>query len=261
MNKKMIIAAIGCMVMGSVMLSACSAPVSQTAIPDVIQVRNVPVQENKISLTSSETVNVVPNMAEISFTIHTEDNDVAVCQQKNTEKLNQLLDYLKGLGFEDKSIETSGFSLNPRYNWSNNEQKLVGYEMRTTVTVTDVPMDQVGAMLSDAVVSGANEIDSVSYFSSEYDQAYNQALAKAIELSKSKGEALAEASGMKLGKVLNITELSDNQYGRYVAADLSASKNMAVMEVGADRAVMEVMPGEMQVTAEITVEFELIEAE
>lgn len=260
LNRKMIMAAVGCMVMGSVMLSACSATVGQTTVPDVIQVQNVPVQENKISLTSSETVNVVPDMAEISMTIRTENSDPAICQQKNTESLNQLVEYLKGLGFEDKSIETSGFNLDPRYNWSNNEQKLVGYTMRTTVKVTDVPMEQVGAMLSDVVVNGANEIDSVSYFSSQYDQAYNQALAKAIELSRSKGEALAAASGMQLGNVLKITELSDNQYGRYIAADVTASKNM-MMEAGvADRAVMSVMPGEMEVTAEITVEYEMIEA-
>lgn len=127
--------------------------------------------------------------------------------------------------------------------------------------VTDVPMDQVGAMLTNAVENGANEIDSVSYFSSEYDQAYNEALAKAIELSKSKGNALAEASGMKLGSVLNITELSDSQYGRYVSADSRASKNAAMMEAAAGSMDMGVMPGEMQVTAEITVEFELAAAE
>lgn len=258
MNRKIIVTAIGCMITGSVMLSACSQPVSQSVVPDVIQVQNVPAQENKISLTSSETVEVIPDMAEISFTIRTEAKSAADCQQDNTGKLNQLLEYLKGLGYDEKSIETSGFSLNPRYNWSNNEQKLVGYEMRTTVKVTDVPMDQVGAMLTNAVENGANEIDSVSYFSSEYDQAYNEALAKAIELSKSKGNALAEASGMKLGSVLNITEHSDSQYGRYVSADLRASKTAAVMEAAADSMEMGVMPGEMQVTAEITVEFELV---
>lgn len=261
MKKRNIVAALCCVVLGSVMLSACAQPVSQTMVPEVIQVQTVPTQENKISLTSSETVEVVPDMAEISLTIRTEDNSASVCQQENTEKLNQLLEYLKGLGFEDESIETSGFALNPRYKWTNNEQKLVGYEMRTTVVVTDIPMDQVGEMLTEAVENGANEIDSVSYFSSQYDQAYNQALAKAIELSKSKGETLAAASGKKLGSVLNITELSDNQYGRYVNAGLSAANGALKEMATADSIAMDVMPGEMQVTAEITVEFQLVDAE
>lgn len=261
MKKRMIVAALGCMLIGSTVLSACSTPVGQTGIPEVIQVQTVPTQENKISLTTSETVEVIPDMAEITLTIRTEDQSASVCQQKNTEKLNQLLGYLKELKFEDESIKTSGFALNPRYKWTNNEQQFVGYEMRTTVVVTDVPMDQVGSMLSEAVENGANEIDSVSYFSSQYDQAYNQALAKAIELSKTKGEALALASGKKLGEVLNIKEMSDNQYGRYVNAELTVSSGARKQMASNESIAMDVMPGEMQVTAEITVEFQLVEAE
>lgn len=259
MKRRVVIAALGCFLLGSVMLSACSSPVSQTVIPEVIQVQNVDNQDNRISLVSSETVEVVPDMAKLQVTVRTENSDAMVCQQENTKKLNQLLEYLTGEGYEDESIETSGFSLNPRYDWSDNTQKLVGYDMRTTVTVTDIPMEKIGVMLTAVVENGANEIDSVSYFSSQYDQAYNQALAKAIELSKGKGEALAAASGMKLGQVLKIQEQSDTQYGRYVSANVTASKNLA-MAAGESMA-MDVMPGEMQVTAEITVEFELLPME
>jgi len=261
MKKRTIVAALGCMIIGSTVLSACSAPVSQTTFPEVIQVQTVPAQENKISMTSRETVEVVPDMAEIHLSIRTEDKSASVCQQENTEKLNQLLEYVKGLGFEEESIKTSGFSLNPRYKWTNNEQILVGYEMYTNVVVTDIPMEQVGTMLTETVENGANEIDSVSYFSSQYDEGYNQGLAKAIELSKEKGEALAAASGKKLGGVLNITEMSDNQYGRYVNADLRATNEAVKAMAAADSVAMDVMPGEMQVTAEIVVEFELVDGE
>lgn len=257
MKRRFVLAALSCFILGSVMLSACSSTVSQPAIPEVIQVQQVEKNENRISLVSSETVEVVPDMAELQVTIRTENKDAAKCQQENTENLNLLLEYLKGEGVADESIKTSGFSLNPRYDWSGNTQKLVGYDMRTTVTITDVPVDGLGVMLTEVVDNGANEIDSVSYFSSQYDQAYNQALARAIELSKSKGEALAAASGAKLGPVVKIQEMSDNQYGRYVNADLRATKNMSMAAVTEDAVAMDVMPGEMQVTAEITVEFEL----
>ena len=259
MKKRFVIAALGCFLLGSVMLSACSSPVNQTVMPEVIKVQNVDSMDNRISLVSSETVEVVPDMAKLQVTIRTENSDAMVCQQENTKKLNQLLEYLKGEGYEDESIETSGFSLNPRYDWSNNTQQLVGYDMRTTVTVNDIPMEEIGAMLTAVVENGANEIDSVSYFSSQYDQAYNQALAKAIELSKGKGEALASASGMKLGKVLKIQEQSDTQYGRYVSANVAATKNLAMATESA--MAMDVMPGEMQITAQITVEFELVPVE
>ena len=74
-----------------------------------------------------------------------------------------------------------------------------------------------------------------------------------------KVEALAAASGKKLGEVLSIQEYGDNQYGRYIR-DTAMMKNAAAtgaMEAGA--ADMDVMPGEMQVTANISIEFELTE--
>lgn len=260
MKKMTVCAILGCMILGSAGLSACSAPVSQPVMPEVIQVQTVQEEDNKVSLTGKETVEVVPDRAEIRFTVRTEKKTAEDCQQENAENLNQLVEYLKQAGFEEESIKTSGFSLNPQYDWSSNVRTLIGYEMRTTVQLTDVLIEQVGEILTDAVTNGANEIDSVSYYSSEYDQAYNQALAGAIALSRSKGEALAAASGKTLGGVLNITEISDNQIGRYVDAGLKAV-NGAAMEMAADRISMDVMPGEMQVTAEIMVEFELVDSE
>lgn len=258
MRKRNSLAVIGCAVAGILLLSGCSSKVT-AEVPDVIQVQNVEDSgEGTISLSSSETVEVVPDMAEVVFGITTEDKNAGTCQQKNTEQLNQLLEYLKGQGFEENSIKTSGFSLEPRYDWSRNERQLVGYEMTTSVTVTDVPIDTVGTVLTNGVANGANEIDSVSYFSSQYDEAYKEALAKAVELAKGKAEALAEASGRTLGGVKTIEEYSDSQYGRYVSAKFSSRATDAVAEEAGGMMDMGVMPGEMQVTARINIVFELV---
>lgn len=256
MKKKIGIAAVGCVVFGSVVLSACASPVSSNvSVPDVVQVKNVDDAGNRITVSGSETVKVVPDKAEISLCVVTEDKNAETCQQDNTENLNQLLEYLKGQGFEDSSIATSGFSLNPRYDWSSGSQTLVGYQMRTEVTVSDVPMDQTGGILTNAVANGANEINYVSYYSSGYDEAYNEALTKAVELAKSKGEAIAEAGGKKLGEVYRIQEYSDSQSGRYVNSGAAMSSKAMTAEAAAD---MGVMPGEMEVTAKISVEFALV---
>ena len=260
MKKRISFMALGCIVAGSLMLSACSSGNTFSSVPDVIQVKNV-ADEPKISLSASETVEVVPDMAEVVYGITTENEDAEKCQQENTEKLNQLLEYLKAQGFEDKSIRTSGFSLDPRYDWSGNRQELIGYEMRTQVTVTDIPMDQVGAMLTKGVESGANEIYSVSYFSSQYDEAYAEALTKAMESARGKAEALTAASGKKLGDVIAIEEYNNGQYGRYISAEMGNIRKMAAAESATGSMDMGVMPGEMQVTANISVEFALVSAE
>ena len=131
--------------------------------------------------------------------------------------------------------------------------------MQTEVTVSDVAVDQVGTLLSNGVGNGANEINSVSYYSSGYDDAYAEALKKAVELARTKAEALAKASGRTLGYVVSIEEYSDSQYGRYVDGGVNLRKESVSMAAGAEEAAadMNVMPGEMEVSANIKIVFSM----
>ena len=169
--KKRTLAAAGLAMIMAVSLAGCSTTVS---VPDTVKVENVgDSSDGKITMDSSETVKIVPDMAKIVFAVTSEATKADECQQKNTESLNSLTEYLKGQGIDEKSITTSGYYLNPRYDWSSNTRKLIGYEMQTEVTVSDVAVDQVGTLLSNGVGNGANEIYSVSYYSSGYDDAYD----------------------------------------------------------------------------------------
>ncbi len=238
-------------------ITACTPQVTAT-LPGVVQVHTVADESRSVMIHTSETVEVVPDMAEIVYGITTEHKDPSQCQQENAEKLDKILEYLKAKGYEDQSIKTTGFSLDPQYDWSGNTRKLVGYEMSTRITVTDVPMEEVGALLSQTVETGANEIQSVTYFSSTYDEAYEEALAKAVEMAQSKAEALAHAGGYQVVGILNMVEQADSQYGRYVESGISRNSQYEAAAETMAVADMAVMPGELQVTADISVEFELL---
>ncbi len=250
----------GALLTATILISGCQPTAQQVELPDVIQVQDAESSQGKITLTSTETVEVVPDMAEITYGVITENKEAGTCQQDNAEKVEKLLAYFAESGFEERSVKTSGFSLNPRYDWSGDTRKLIGYEMQTTVTITDVPMDIAGKMLSEGLTKGASEIYGVSYFSSSYDEAYQEALTKAVELAKENAEVLAAASGKQLGGVFSITEHQDQQYGRYVSADMAMGRNVsAAAEETAAVMDMAVEPGELQVTADITVVFELLD--
>ena len=245
---------------GAAMLSGCVAVEASKPASGAVVVSDAAQKEGTLTVVSSESVVVTPDMAEVVFGITTEDADAAACQQKNAEQLNGFVEYLKAQGISESSIMTSSFSLNPQYDWSGNTQRLIGYQMNTQVTVTDVAVEDVGSLLSNGVNEGANEIYSVSYFSSQYDTAYGDALAKAVDAAKAKGTVLAEASGKALGEVLNVEEYQDDQYGRYVSSSINMSRaSGAVAE--ATMADMGVMPGEMDVEAVIRVEFALTDSQ
>ena len=230
-------------------LTACTQGSTTAPIPDSIKVENV--KDNVITVQSTEEVKVVPDMAELVFSVTTQAADAKACQEQNSKDLDNVISFLKGTGIAETSIQTSNYGLDPIYDW-NSGRTITGYEMNTTITVSDIPIDQAGTLISSSVEAGINSISQVTYLSSKYDETYQQALKNAIASAKVKAEAIAEAGGCTLGPVVHVEEYNDNQIARY-----STYKNAAVEDMAAGAASMSVEPGQLSVEARVTVEFEI----
>lgn len=207
-----------------------------------------------VTVSSSEKVTVKPDIAQITFSIRTQAQDAAACQQKNTEETDKVVELLKGMGVEEKSIQTTGYYMDPRYDYTGSTQTLTGYEATSTLTVSDLPMDQLGSILTQSVEAGVNTIQSITYQSSQYDEMYAEALKLAVEAAKPKAEALAAASGLTLGQILQINESAPYSEARYtdnaLMEKLSTAKDTGASDVT-------IMPGEVSITADITVTYEV----
>lgn len=244
MRKHMLLSAalVGAVVCGAFLFTGCT----QASVPETIKIENT--DQNVIRVDSREQVKVEPDMAEIIYSVYSQASDAQTCQTQNSKDLDNVLVLLKAQGIEDKNIQTTNFGLNPVYDWEAGKT-ITGYEMTTDITVSNVSIDKVGNLLSESVDAGINSISSVTYKSSKYDEAYQQALSKAIEAAKVKAGVMAEAGGCKLGKVAGIEEFGSNQVAR---ASYAAGK-MAQNEMG--MADMAVKPGEIEIEANINVEF------
>ena len=130
-------------------------------------------------------------------------------------------------------------------------QVLTGYEAVTTLTVSDLPMNQVGDILTQSVDAGVNNIQSISYLSSEYDKAYQEALSLAVAAARTKAEAMAQSEGYTVGEILSIQETGGYSEARYNDTVLVESTMSAA---AADESVS-IMPGELDIEASVVVEF------
>lgn len=228
-------------------LAGCT-PAASPAIsfPESITVQTA--QKNVITVQGSEAVKVVPDMAQIRFGISTQASDAKACQEKNNEDITRVIQFLKESGISDESLQTSNYGMNPIYDYSSG-RTAVGYEMQTKIVVSDITIDQAETLLGACVDRGINNIDSVSYLSSQYDACYQEALAKAIESARQKAQVMAEASGCTLGPVVHVEEHSSSQAARYDNSFMA--KSMAPGAI-AD-VVME--PGQVSIEALVSVEF------
>lgn len=232
---------------GALALGGCAA--GNTGVPDKIQVESA--DSKVISVTAREQVKVEPDTAQVIYSVYSQASDAQTCQTQNNTDLEKVLALLKQEGVNDTSVQTSSYGLDPIYDWENGKT-ISGYEMTTRVTVSDIPLADVGELLSQSVDAGINSIDSVTYLSSQYDEAYQEALAAAVESARIKAQAMAEAGGCKLGALVKLDEYADSQEARYNTR-FSAAKEEAAMDMAAG--AMAVMPGQLEIEAFITAEF------
>ena len=218
-----------------------------------------------ITVSASSEAKIAPDKARINVSVVSEDDEAEACQSSNAQKVNAVVDALKGLGVADESIQTSYSNLSPRYgsrtsNKNNadgregetyDEWVITGYEMRTALTVSDLEIDSVGVAVQACVAAGANESDGVEDYASAYDEKYNEALAKALETAKAKAESVASATGASLGKVVNVVEGYQDTSARYVSSEVAVEDDAA--DAGA--AVAKTMPGQVGIVAEVTVTY------
>ena len=242
----------GCAALGLALLlgltgcGAAAAPAAAAAAE--------PVPE--ITVTASSTVRLVPDKATVYFGVTTREDTAELAQSKNSEAVRNVMDVLTGRGIDEKSIRTNSYNMYPQYDWSEGgEQRLIGYTVTTSMSVQDQEIGELGALLSACVAAGINNVDSVSFLCSGYDEAYRQALAQAVEASRGKAEALALAAGKTLGDPLSITEGWQDTSARY-----GKSTNVSAA-FGAEAAMDErgpaFQPGETEINANVTVTYRM----
>ena len=229
-------------------LTGCGAASAESAPA------NEPVSE--VTVSASSTVRLAPDKATVSFGVTTQEQTAELAQSKNSEAVQNVIDVLTGRGVEEKSIRTTYYSMYPQYDWSDGgEQRIIGYNVTTSMSVQDQNIEDLGTLLSACVAAGITNIDNVSFLCSGYDEAYRQALAQAVADSRLKAEALAHAAGKTLGEPVTITEGWQDTSARYGQASGMAFSVEAAKDTAA--AAPSLQPGETEIVANVTVTYRM----
>lgn len=155
-------------------------------------VRTETAARHKITVDGSAAVKVKPDVAYVDLGVQTESKEAKDAQTENAKLMNDVLAAIKALGIADEDVQTTGFSVSPKYNYGR--QTTIGYIVTNGVVVTLKDMDQVSAVVDAAVAAGANST-SISFAVSDPSPVYQQALQNALADAKGKAMALTEAAG------------------------------------------------------------------
>jgi uncharacterized protein len=191
----------------------------------------------------------VPDIATLSTGVVTRAADSNAAMRANAEQMEKVVAAIKAAGIVDKDVQTSGISLNPIYQYGENQPpKITGYEAHNTVNVVVRDIAKLGKILDTLASVGANQINGPSFDVDKKDEALDEARRQAIEKAQARAEMYAKTLGMKVRRIVSINE------GGSFGPPMPMMRGMAMKAEAADTSVS---PGENTLSVNLDVVFEL----
>lgn len=182
-------------------LFALSAPaLGQTAAPP----------PPAVSVTGEGSVTAVPDLAIITSGVVTRAPTAGAALKANAVAMTKALQALKDAGVAERDFGTSGLSVQPQYDYGDNDNRrpatLVGYEVRNAVTIRALDVGKVGDLVDALVKAGSNQIEGLVFDISDKEAKLDEARRGAIADARRKAALFAEGAGARLGAVLSVEE-------------------------------------------------------
>ncbi len=204
----------------------------------------------------------VPDTAIVNAGVTSSGATVAEAQGKINSASKKVIEAIKKIGIGEKDIKTTNYSIYPNYGVSrpivpleentiiDNSNQIIGYTASQNLEIKVRDIEKANAVVDAAAGNGANVLGNVSFgFTDEkLAKLENDARKEAVKNAKERAESLADAAGLRLGKVINVFE-SSSPITNYRA--LTSDKAQG------GQPETEVTPGENSVVISVTISYEV----
>lgn len=232
------IAAIGAL---AVVLSACGTP-------GEITVNTSNENRTGVSVAGVGEVTGTPDTLQLDLGVSALADTVDQAAAIAADRAQAVIAALTSNGVAEEDITTTDYSIYPEYDYSNNQERIVGYRVNNTVRAKLHDIDNAGTVIDAVTAAGGNETrvnglsfsieDDTDLIAAAREAAWNDALAKATQL--------AELSGQTLGPATSIVETVTSPPIPYYARDMAGA---------AEAADTPIEPGTSTVSIDLMVEF------
>lgn len=210
---------------------------------------NAVAENRQIKVSGVGSVASTPDL--FSFVVHIEEKGQLAGDLNKiiVAKTKKVITTLIEIGVPKKSIQSLQVRFNPwiEYKSEGNQQK--GFILSRKINVTMDKLDQYDKAIDALLSIGITRIDGFSSTTSKSTENYQTALQQALLNAKSRANNMAETLGLKLGKVMTISEQST---GSVAPVQMDALRSAKISSY---------QPGEMATHARVEVIFSLIGSE
>ena len=198
-----------------------------------------------ITVTGEGIENIATSQAIVRLGVEVQGKEAGKVQQETANRSDAVVKFLRSRQVE--KLETTGISLQPNYDFSNNQRRLIGYIGANLISF-QIDIAEAGSLIDEAVKVGATRIDGVSFTAGESAIAAAQrtALIKATEQAREQATIVLQALGLVPKETVSI------QVGN-TGNPVPIARSEAVFR-SADAASSPVIGGEQTLRAAVTLE-------
>ena len=198
-------------------------------------------QVPRILVRGEGSVELAPDMAILTLSVVREAETATAALEASSSAMSEVLAAMQAEDIEARDLQTSGFSVQPRYVYPKPLAKgeaapprIVGYTVRNSLTVRVRDITRVGVILDKSISLGVNEGGNLVFGNDDPSAALDQARAMAMQDAMAKADTLAEAAGVKAGKILEISEQSSSPRPKPMArAEMAMMRSADAVPVAA----------------------------
>jgi hypothetical protein len=162
----------------------------------------------QITVIGEASIPATPDMATVSLGVTTDGATAAEAMAANSTALQTVIDRLKAAGIEDRDLQTSNLSINP--NWVGYESgatpTIAGYVAMNMLNVRVRALEGIGGVLDASIADGANTLNGITFELATPRPVQDEARKAAVADARARAELYATAAGVKLGRILSISE-------------------------------------------------------
>ena len=214
-----------------------------------------------------------PDLAQFSAGVVTQGRTAAEAMAANSRQMDSVIAALRRAGIAERDIQTSAISLQPRYSDPEQEaqmrarmtrepyvppvnpelRRIIGYEARNSVQVQVRRLGEMGKVIDALVGVGANEINGPNFTLDEPKAAQDEARVEAIATGRQRAELYARAAGMRVVRILSISEGG----GYYPVEQVMVTGRSFAAGAPPPPPPTPIAPGEVSVGVSVSMQFEL----
>jgi uncharacterized protein YggE len=161
--------------------------------------------------------------------------------------MTAVLDRIKAAGLPADAVQTTGYNLQPEFDYANGRQTLRGYVARNQVQVRIDTLGKTGDVIAAAVATGATNVSGVRFDLKDRDAVERDALRLAVQDARGRANHMATGAGVSIDRVIRVEEHRD-----HVDMPRPMPMNMAMTDARAAQAAVPLEAGEIEVRVRVT---------